>query len=145
MEFLNHGTDMKIETIFPLLFLATFSFAQERSREELLELETGNEKIKPASLCSDVEWPPNSQCFDFPPAVPIIEAIRSVLGDDVFVNVITLVELEVFTEDVGLTTDEIRRRLEPVSLNDGRSLYDIVFIVEGEIPEHFYSATDNLP
>ena len=111
---------MKIYSFIALLILSAYVFAQG---------------ARPPSLCSDLEPPKNGICYDYPPAVPIIEAIREVLDDDVFVRVISLVEVEIFTGDVGLSREEIRQKIGDARLPDGSQLWDIIFIVEGDIPD----------
>ena len=126
-----------------MLLISFHSVAQERSLEDLIRLRQIAEGERPATLCSDVEWPSNGNCFDFDANVPVVEAIREALNDYVFVHANSLDEYEIYTEDVGLTADEIRQRLASATLDDGRRLIDIVLIVEGGIPERFYQRIES--
>lgn len=132
---------MKIYFLFGFLLISNSSFSQ-LSLEEILSLVESEveEDARPPTLCSDREMPPNAACFDYPPVVPIVEAIREALDDDVYVkfeyfeNSNILATSYIYTEDVGLTADEIRGLIEPSILPNGNKLIDLVTIIEGAIP-----------
>lgn len=135
---------MKNLVLAGLIFLSSSMSAQERTQEELLslvEMEV-KEGARPPTLCSDIEWPSNAQCFDYQPIVPIVVAIREALEDDVYVkidffeNSNILDTTYIYTADVGLTSDEIRQLIEPSILPDGEKLIDLVTIIEGAIPNN---------
>tara|TARA_R100001163_G_scaffold58876_1_gene47350 strand:+ start:369 stop:830 length:462 start_codon:yes stop_codon:yes gene_type:complete len=143
IDFQIHGGNMKIQILLCLVFISFHSVAQERNLEELIRLRQLAEGERPATLCSDVEWPSNGNCFDYDVNVPVVEAIREALNDFVFVHANSLDEYEIYTEDVGLSSDEIRQRLASAILDDGRRLIDMVLIMEGGIPERFYQRIES--
>ncbi|MAY03814.1 MAG: hypothetical protein CMQ38_12660 [Gammaproteobacteria bacterium] len=119
--------------IFTLLLFCSISLSAQQ-----INSSNGQNLTKPASQCDDVNSHSNGECFDFQPAMPIVLKIREILGHDVFVHIISLIEVELFTNDVGLSANEIREKIGATTLPNGRRLIDIIFVIDGDIPDDLH-------